>query len=159
MPTYLDISRYVTEYKLKESLDKVFKAEKVQKFVISAIKRRLYAQGITGSDLKLKTDKGNPFYTDAYIKVKKRKGQKVSNVTLYLSGGFYESFKFILIDSGWRIDADWGYVGAHFKELYNSEAEFQQDVMSLNELEIDTMFRVDIAPEIKTDFHETVYRP
>jgi hypothetical protein len=159
MPTFLNIANYVKDYNLNDSLIRIFKAEKIQRFVIDTLKRRLYDQGMTGSELKLKTDKGNPFYTENYVKVKKRKGEKTSNVTLFLSGGFYQSFKFVLVTNGWRVDADWGFVAVHFKDIYANETDFQQDVMSLTESEIDTTFRLEISPKIQTDFHETIYRP
>lgn len=159
MPTFKDIAGYIKSFDLNKSLNRIFQASTVQKFVIDTIKRRLYDQGITGSELKLRTDKGNPFYTDAYVKVKKRIGEKTTNVTLFLKGGFYQSFRFILIDNGWRIEADWGFTAIHFKDLYASESDFQQDVMSLTETEINRMLDFQVNPEIIKDFHETIYKP
>jgi hypothetical protein len=140
-------------------LQKAFQSQAIQKWVIETIRRRLYNEGITGTELKLRTDKGNPFYTDAYVRFKKRKGERTANVTLKLSGGFYESFKFVLIKNGWSINADWGFTAVHFKDLYGSEADFQQDVMQLTENEIDLLINLNISPKIQNDFHETIYRP
>jgi hypothetical protein len=159
MATFKDIAKYVSEYDLNKTLTKVFQSENIQTWIIQTIKRRLYSQGITGSELKLKTDTGNPFYTEAYVRVKKRKGERTANVTLKLTGGFYESFKLVLIKNGWRIDAEWGFTAIHFKELYANEADFHQDVMKLTETEIDFIVENPIQLGINEDFNETVYRP
>jgi len=111
----------------------------VQKWIIEVINRRVEFTGITSDGTKLQTDSssgGNP-YSIATMNIKDYLGQRISNVTLKDTGDFWDSFKIILLDDGFRIDADFekkdGNIQRNFTQQYSSEKEFEDAIASLNQ--------------------------
>jgi hypothetical protein len=155
MPTFAQIAKSF-KFDVDKALNKAFTPSNIQKWVLDTIKKRLYKDGITGSMQKLRTDKGNPYYTDAYVRVKKRIGERTSNVTLYQSGGFYDSFRFKLLNDGWSIDMQSGYLSVHFKNLYESKDKFEQDIASLTPKELDFLLENYIMQSIRNDIDEQI---
>jgi len=165
MPTFKDIAVYTKEFNLNETLNDIFKAQNIQTWVLETIVRRIDTTGTTGSEQRLKTDKskGGEVYSDVTIDIKEWFGQVTSHVTLKDSGTFHDSFRFALNLFGFEIEADFeksdGNIAKNFTNMYGSSAEFEDDVMSLTNFEIDEMLRTKVNPLIIKEYHETVYRP
>ena len=165
MATFADIATYTKEFNINEALNEIFQAQNIQRWVLDTIVRRIDTTGITGSEKKLKTDKakGGEYYSDVTIDIKEWFGDVTSHVTLKDSGSFHESFKFALNLFGFEIEADFeksdGNIAKNFTNMYGSSAEFEDDVMSLTNFEIDEMIKNKINPLIIEKYNEAIYRP
>ena len=161
MPTFLDISKKF-DINFNTILNDIFKAQNIHTWVLNAIRKRLYDKGETGSGNILKTDSsrgGNP-YSDVTMDIKDFHGQKISNVTLKDSGEFYNSFRMALNLFGFELSGDFqktdGHIAKNFTNQYGSEIEFENDVMSLTDQEIDQLIKNDIIPMIFKKLNEKV---
>jgi len=165
MPTFKDIASYTKEFNMHAALNDIFKSQNIQKWVLNTIVNRIDQTGITGSQKQLKTDKaeGGESYSDVTIDIKEWFGQVTEHVTLKDSGTFHDSFRFALNLFGFEIHADFqksdGNISDNFTNMYGSPAEFEDDVMSLTNAEIDLMIKNKINPLFNKEFNETVYRP
>jgi len=130
-------------------INDIFSHSNIQSFVLETIRKRIYQSGIVGSGQKLKTDKSRSFdYSDATMKLKDWFNQRNENVTLNDTGAFYNSFKFTLNLFGFEIDANFKDIHNNFTMLYPSKAEFEKDVMSLTDTEIDNLMETKILPQL-----------
>lgn len=161
MPTFEDIA--AVNIDIHSILNSIFKADNIQRWVLDTIKQRIESSGITGSQKQLKTDKakrGNP-YSDVTMDIKSFIGQSIQNVTLKDTGDFYDSFKFALTLFGFEIDANFnkkdGNIAKNFTGMYGSSSEFENDVLSLTDDEIERMIRTFIIPQLKIKIHEALY--
>jgi hypothetical protein len=84
------------------------KNPELQKRILDLVRiNQLFLRGIDGDGTDLNTLTQSGFGYSAFTKaVKRRKGQPTGHVTLFDTGDFYKSFRFILSRQGFFIDAD-----------------------------------------------------
>lgn len=137
MPTFLEIAKKID---FESVLFAVFSNEEIKRRIVFLITKRLYEKGTDKENQKLTTDKGNPFYSNYTVKLKKQKRQKFQNVTLRDSGTFYQSFKVDVMKTFFEIQAEFmkenGHMQKNFTKSYNSEAIFEEMITGLTEIEI-----------------------
>lgn len=154
MEIFKSIATNVKNFNLSDFLSGIFKKKEVENFMLNSIKNRLYYKGETGSGQKLKTDKSNKYsYADATMDLKAYFNQRNENVTLKDTGKFYDSLKVENNLFGFEINADFRNIYENFTKLY-SEAEFEHEISSLNEAEIDKLLSDYVNIEIEKRIYE-----
>lgn len=161
MATWLEMAENI-KYNFTEIFNDIFKSNDIQRWVIQTIQRRLGTTGTTADGTQLKTDKasGGNYYSNRTIDIKDYFGQITSHVTLRDSGDFYQSMKYVLIQFGFEMEADFqkkdGHIQKNFTDQYGSQAEFETDVMDLSESEIDYMVKTFINPKFEKALNEVI---
>lgn len=157
---FTDISNKIKRINVYTIYQEAFSNKSLQQWVSLTIQKRLYNIGETGSSTKLVTDKGQPYYSPVTVSIKKKKGQKTSNVTLKDTGRFYDSIRMNLINYGFEVSAVFlktrGHMFKNFTNLYPSRAAFEQDILSLTDAEIKFMVEKYIIPDIIKRIHEAI---
>lgn len=145
-----------------EMLDKIFSSQNINKWVVETIQNRIYNTGITGGQEKLRTDKafGGEDYSKATLDIKSYFNQKIDNVTLKDAGDYYASMRTVLISGGVEFSASFqkeeGHLQENFTQMYATRKEFEQDVMSLTDTELDILLKTKIIPRLNKLLHEAI---
>jgi len=117
----------------------ILSKREVKGYIITLIQERLYNQGTTSDNTKLRTDfaKGSYFYSDKTLSIKNTKGERTQNVTLNDTNEFYESFKIEASREFYDIIADFqkesGHISENFSRQFNSDEDFEQVILDMNE--------------------------
>lgn len=93
---------------------KIVDSEEIKSIIIYLnTEKQLFEKGVNSEGVSLKEIGGNDFtdsgYSPVTIEIKKRKGGKggkISNITLYDTGDYYESHKVKVTKKGFEITAD-----------------------------------------------------
>lgn len=141
MPTFADIAKEYKKLSIIDYFETFARQKSINDKVVNAIKKRLYATGVTGSGDKLKTDNAKDGFYSPYTEwVKTIAGQKTSNVTLKDTGEFYDSiitmankFEFI-IDA--NFEKDDGHIQRNFTKMFSGSESFEESVLSLTSQEL-----------------------
>jgi len=96
--------RAIFDVDIYSMLDEVFKMPAIQQTMIDFNQAQLQG-GQDALGQKIVTIGGSP-YRARTIKIKKRKGQPTSRVTLKDTGEFYDTFKVKFVQNGYEITAD-----------------------------------------------------
>lgn len=113
------IRRFI-KFDLNKALFEIMRLPDIQKLVLNLNKSQLFALGQDSKGAALGE------YSDFTKVIKQEKGQRIDHITLLDSGDFYDSFKILLENDGFVIDAD------AQKESNNLFAEFGVDILGLN---------------------------
>jgi hypothetical protein len=158
MPTFAEIAKKIDKLDFNKIAKEIFSNQFVANQIIETITGRLFAKGVTGDNIKLKTDSGTinvasrrGFYSPFTEFVKKEKGQPINRVTLKDLGKFYFSFKVTASTVSFRIDADFNkdeHMQSNFELLYSSEKAFEDSVTSLSEDELNRIILAHFTNEI-----------
>jgi hypothetical protein len=158
MPTWNEMAEMIN-VNFTEIFNDIFRAGNIQRWVIATIQRRLEGTGKTADGTQLKTDKataGN-YYADYTIDIKDYLGQTFSHVTLKDSGDFYNSMRYVMIELGFEVEASFmkknGHMQKNFTNQYGSQAEFEADVLSLSDNEIEFMMQNFINPKFERELN------
>jgi len=159
MATFGQIAKNIQKIDMNRIYTDVFSEPNIKKWITDTIKERLYNVGIDGKGNKLKTDKaqGGNFYADRTIAIKRKKGQKTSNVTLKDTGEFHNSMKVLLNLYGFETDANFmkssSNIYRNFLNSYSTQQEFTGSIMSLSDTELTDLIKNKAMPEIKKRFN------
>jgi hypothetical protein len=142
MPTFGEIAKDFKKLKFIDLFEDFAKRKTINDQIINTIKKRLFADGVTGDGVKLRTDNAlsGDFYSLLTERVKKFEGQKISNVTLKDTGEFYDSFvtlinkQFLIIDADFNKDD--GHIQKNFTSQFGTADKFEESVLSLTDEEL-----------------------
>jgi len=117
--------------------------EEVKSFIISLnTEDQLFEKGINSKGVSLKEIGGNDFTASGYspvtIEIKRRKGGKsgrITNITLYDTGDYYDSHEVEVDESGFEIDAN------PIKEDTNLFEEWGEDIVGLTDESLNKLSR------------------
>lgn len=139
MPTFEQIAKELSlTRQKKQQLLKTVLTKRIQSWILKEIRKRLNQKGTDASENRLRTDKAkqqsNIAYSNFTMLLKREKGQPINKVTLKDTGDFYKSFKVIVDDLSFKIDADFlkknGHIAKNFKDSFGKQ-EFQNEVIDI----------------------------
>lgn len=158
MNTLESLHKNVSTFDAYKIIGDVLKLKEIQGALIAIIQKRLFDKGTTAEGDKLRTDfakssnkrlKGTKgFYSKNTETIKKSKGQKIDNVTLYDTGDFYNSFKTTFEKDTLFLNADFRDIYSNFKDSFSSENEFQQAILDISDEEKEQLFTL-MLPHIE----------
>ncbi len=158
MATFAEIGKKFGKIDFNRIAKSIFSNPLIAKQIIDTITIRLQSQGLTGDNIRLRTDAGNinpgsrqGFYSPFTETIKKDKGQPINRVTLRDTGKFYFSFKVTASEIYFRIDADFQkdeHMQSNFELLYSSPKLFEDSVTSLTESELNRIILAHFTNEI-----------
>jgi hypothetical protein len=115
----------------------VFQQQQVKDAYLDIILKRIYNDGTDADNKKLKTDRGRPLYAIRTQRIKSKKGQKYSNVTLKDTGQFYDSFVIRTQNKMFEVIAKYqkkdGNIYDNFQKLYSSFEQFDKAITGMQE--------------------------
>lgn len=157
---FLEHSKKINNSILNTISENIFSLEIVKNFVIDNIQKRLFETGKDVNDKKLQTDfakyQNQQYYSKNTQKIKRKKGQSISNVTLQDSGDFYNSWKLIASKTFYVIYANFNKKGNNifnnFQDSYTTFESFQNAILSMNDNELDLFFQNLFIPNFKQNF-------
>lgn len=161
MPTFDTIAKELLQLDPMQAFYKASSNEQVKQWILETIKKRLYGVGMDGNSKELSTDlskKGNGYYSKFTIAEKKKKNQKISNVTLKDTGSFYNSFRMQIKPQFFEIlanfDKQGNHIGENFTQMYSKEADFEEAITKLNNVEMQELLFVEIYDLFLNEFRK-----
>ena len=145
---FKEIAKQMNKEFLLKNVRKALNSSQVQTWIIDTIQARLYYKGEDSAGDILRTDLARAgrttrgFYANTTERIKGKKNQRQSNVTLTDSGDFYNSFDVEVGKDFYIVDANFnksdGHIFNNFTSEYSSKKDFENLIASLNEDELDT---------------------
>ena len=98
MSTLAEIATSFEKMNIEKSLIKVLKNDRTQLFIEEMIHDRIYSHGITGTGVKLRTDKAKSghYYSTFTEIIKDYVHEPINRVTLTDTGDFWRSLKVLI---------------------------------------------------------------
>lgn len=137
MATFASIAKNM-EIDFEKEIQKLFENPLVMDFIVRGIWADIYLTGkVGGEQISIKTNKSfTGVYSEQTIFIKKRKGQKVSNVTLSDTGKLRLSTELKAYPTFAQITAEFekknGSVFDNFSDMFANRAEFEKTVLTLS---------------------------
>ncbi|MCP4665191.1 MAG: hypothetical protein GY849_02400 [Deltaproteobacteria bacterium] len=156
---------------------RLFENHKQDTEIIDIIQTRLYNFGVDSKDRKLRTDVSrlsrniSKVYADYTVKIKTKKQPRpdkvysswdstVKNVTLNDYNDFYSSFKGILENKEFKLEADFwkdnlntgkkSHIFENFKKMFTSKDNFEEVILDLTPKEKDIFLKIILLPDFLT---------
>lgn len=157
MPTFSEISKHFTKHNLFLSfiltIDSAIKNE-----IIKTITNRLFLSGKDGNQKKMRTNKGNFFYSNYTKFLKEQKGQPIDRVTLKDTGKFYDSYGVVTSDTGYEINANFttgdNHIFWNFSAFY-TKMEFEKALTKLTDFEQELLLKY-LIPKIVENLRKLI---
>ena len=136
----------------KTIINNILADPKIGDEIILIIQKRLYNEGKTAKEIKLRTDgaikAGLPNYSPLGAFLKGGKGQRISNVTLRDTEVFYNSFISEFRSGFLRLKADFRNIYNNFTKSFSNEVEFHTAILDITDSELQFLFDNFIYPKI-----------
>lgn len=128
----------------------------VKDWIIQTIQKRLFQTGKDNKGNELNTDTAlwqkTDFYSNNTKAIKKSKGQKISNVTLFDTGDFYDSFQIAEKKTFIELKANFnkpdGNIFENFTKSYSNFTDFETAILSLSDEEMDLFITEIFLPRL-----------
>ena len=160
MSTLGEISTAIDKIDTHKILIKVLKQSNIQNFIKDMIHDRIYSHGITGTGVKLKTDKAKSghVYSTFTETIKESVGDPFNRVTLTDTGRMWDTLKILIKEHSFitelNLQKGSDNVFDNFTNQFSSEKAFHDAVTSLSDNEMVMLIEEYIAPNFMKILNE-----
>lgn len=149
---------------IPEIITDILRDRKILDEIEKIIRERLFLEGTDFEDKKFRTDsakiQGNAAYAGFTYQVKRRKGQRAQNVTLYDKGRFHRSIKaqvpFKSVHITGDFEVDFGHIYDNFRTSYAGEKEFEDAVLNLTDTQLEFVAWNLVYPRLITHLRKLI---
>lgn len=155
MATFATIAKNVEDIDFDKELQNIFSSKTVMDFIVRGVWADIYENGKVGKEqIKLSTDRSfGGVYSGYTQEVKRKKGQKISNVTLEDTGKLRLSTNLKAFPTFAELTANFekenGSVYENFTDLFSNKTEFENEVLTLSPKRYKELINEYIIDELK----------
>jgi len=152
---FSELKTYFSIDNFNKLIRKTFELDVIKAAYLDILQKRLYDNGTDADKKRLisKRPVQGGVYAKMTVKEKKKKGQKISNVTLFDTGDFYNSFIISVQNKAYLVKADYekkdGNIYRNFNHLYKTFLEFDRKITDLQEDEWNVFIEKIFLPQFE----------